>query len=141
MTAVNRCFVDSNIWIYAATQSKDIPQDLRHDAARQLLKQIEPYLSIQVVNEVAINLIRKFDFDEARVQVLIRSFFQEYIVCSMNADILLGASELRACYQLSFWDSLIVSTALQNQCDILYTEDMSNGLVINNVLTIVNPFT
>jgi predicted nucleic acid-binding protein len=43
-------------------------------------------------------------------------------------------------YQFSWWDSLIIATALENNCEILYSEDMQNGLVIENTLTIVNPF-
>jgi predicted nucleic acid-binding protein len=140
MTAANRCFVDSNVWIYAATQSEDVPPDPRHARARTLLAEIDPYLSVQVINEVSVNLIRKFQFSEGHIHALVRSFYEKYTVCPMNEDVLLGASALRASYSLSFWDSMIVSTALQYQCQTLYTEDMRDKLVINNTLTIVNPF-
>jgi predicted nucleic acid-binding protein len=40
----------------------------------------------------------------------------------------------------SNWDSLIVASALESQCSILYTEDLQHGQVIDQVLTIVNPF-
>jgi predicted nucleic acid-binding protein len=53
---------------------------------------------------------------------------------------LLEATELRSRYQLSFWDSLIVSSALSAKVNILLSEDMQNGLVIENTLEIVNPF-
>jgi predicted nucleic acid-binding protein len=140
IAAPNRYFVDSNIWIYAATQSEDVPPDPRHSDARRLLSEIEPCLSVQVVNEVSTNLIRKFNFNEERIQRLVRSFYQKYLVYSMDQQVLLKASDLRSRYRLSFWDSLIVSTALQNQCRNLYTEDMANGIVVDDVLTIVNPF-
>lgn len=136
----NRCFIDSNVWIYAATQSENTPPDPRHAAARTLLEQVKPYLSVQVVNEVSVNLIRKFKFTEASIQTLIRSFYQKYVVCPMDEENLLEVSALRQRYNLSFWDSIIASTAIQYQCPVLYTEDMSNGLVINDVLTIINPF-
>jgi hypothetical protein len=32
------CFIDSNLWIYAATESKDSPPDPRHDIARNLIQ-------------------------------------------------------------------------------------------------------
>ncbi|MGG6240364.1 PIN domain-containing protein [Nodosilinea sp. AN01ver1] len=141
MTGANHCFVDSNIWIYAATQSEDVPPDPRHEAARTLINEIEPYLSVQVINEVCVNLMRKFKFTEPTIQTLISSFYQKYVVCPMDEAILLAASAVRQRYNLSFWDSMIVSTALQSQCPILYTEDMRHGLVVHDVLTIVNPFT
>lgn len=43
MTAANRCFVDSNVWLYAATQSEDVPPDPRQETARTLLTAIDPY--------------------------------------------------------------------------------------------------
>jgi len=140
MTDADRCFVDSNIWIYAATQSEDVPLDPRHEAARALIKQIQPHLSVQVINEVSVNLIRKFKFTEVAIQTLIKSFYQKYVVCPMDEAVLLQASGVRQHYNLSFWDSMIVSTAIQYQCSVLYTEDMGHGLVIHDVLTILNPF-
>jgi len=115
MTDADRCFVDSNVWIYAATQSENVPLDPRHEAARGLIKQIKPHLSVQVINEVSVNLIRKFKFTESAIQTLIRSFYQKYVVCPMNEAILLEASHVRQRHNLSFWDSIIVSTAIHSQ--------------------------
>jgi len=43
-------------------------------------------------------------------------------------------------YRFSWWDSLIVASALETQCDALYTEDLQHGQVIENTLQIINPF-
>jgi predicted nucleic acid-binding protein len=51
------------------------------------------------------------------------------------------AIALQARYKLQYYDSLIIATALENDCDILYSEDMQHGLVIDNQLKIINPFT
>jgi predicted nucleic acid-binding protein len=75
MTGNGHCFVDSNIWIYAATQSQAATPDLRHDAARDLIVSINPYISTQVINEVSVNLIRKFKFSEAHIQKRIVTLF------------------------------------------------------------------
>ena len=135
-----RCFIDSNIWIYAATQSQDNPPDPRHETARQLITQVQPCLSVQVINEVTINLLRKFNFGEAEIRSLVRSFYKNYTGFALDADTFIQASMLRDAYQFSFWDSLIVSSALQHQCALLYSEDMQNGLVVENRLQICNPF-
>jgi predicted nucleic acid-binding protein len=134
------CFIDSNIWIYAATQSQDNPPDSRHERARQLITQVHPCLSVQVINEVTVNLLRKFTFSEAEIRSLVRSFYKNYTVFPLDADTFIQASTLREAYQLSFWDSLIVGSALQNKCDLLYSEDMQHGLVVENQLQICNPF-
>ncbi|MBV8885560.1 MAG: PIN domain-containing protein [Chroococcidiopsidaceae cyanobacterium CP_BM_RX_35] len=134
-------FIDSNVWIYAATQSQDNPPDPRHKIARQLIAQVQPCLSVQVINEVAVNLLRKFSFSEAEIWSFVRSLYKNYTVFSIDADTFIQASMLRETYQISFWDSLIVGSALQHQCSFLYSEDMQNGLVIENQLQIHNPFT
>ena len=43
-------------------------------------------------------------------------------------------------FQFSHWDSLIVATALEAGCDTLYSEDMQHGQLIDNRLTVINPF-
>ena len=52
---------------------------------------------------------------------------------------MLHASDLRSAYHLSYWDSLIIASALAVGATILYTEDMHDGLIVDNQLTIVNP--
>jgi len=49
------------------------------------------------------------------------------------------AIELDHC-GFSFYDALIVSAAIRARCDILYSEDMLDGLVIDGGLRIVNAF-
>jgi predicted nucleic acid-binding protein len=58
---------------------------------------------------------------------------------NFSNDIIMLAFTLREKYSLSFWDSIIVSTALNANCNILASEDMQNGLKIND-MTINNIF-
>ncbi len=50
------------------------------------------------------------------------------------------ASRLRQNYRFSYWDSHVVAAALDGGCTKLYSEDMQHGLVVENILTIQNPF-
>jgi predicted nucleic acid-binding protein len=43
-------------------------------------------------------------------------------------------------YSLQFYDALIIATALEHGCHTLITEDMQHGLVVEERLTINNPF-
>lgn len=47
---------------------------------------------------------------------------------------------VEATYQVSYWDALVISAALAAGCDTLYSEDMQNGQVFENCLTVRNPF-
>lgn len=50
------------------------------------------------------------------------------------------ALDIRERYNFSWYDSLIVATALEVGCDILYSEDMQNGQEIEGRMSVVNPF-
>lgn len=132
------CFIDTNIWLYAFVKGDD---DTKSSAARRLLMTSQPVVSTQIINEVCVNLLRLTDFTESQIQQLIDSFYQKYQVIGLTHIILMRASELRERYSLSFWDSLIVATGLDAGVDILYSEDMQHGLVIERRLRIRNPFT
>ncbi len=74
------------------------------------------------------------------MQQLIESFYAKYLVMELSKPLLLKASALREQYAFSFWDSLIVSSALSADASALYSEDMQDGLVIEDRLRIINPF-
>ena len=51
------------------------------------------------------------------------------------------AHAIAAKYQYAFYDSLIIAAALACNCQVLYSEDMQDGQMINNKLVIQNPLT
>ena len=133
------CFIDTNVWLYAFIASQDQNKSAK---AQALIQQSDIIISSQVVNEVCVNLIKKAQLDETSIRNLINSFYTSRCnVVDVDKSTLLRASELREELQLSFWDSLIVSSAVLGGAETLYTEDMSDGLVIEGCLTIINPFT
>lgn len=91
------------------------------------------------MNEVSVNMLRKFQADEQAIRKLIRSLYRKYLIVELNRSILLHASDLRSAYHVSYWDSLIIASALAVGATTLYTEDLQDGLIINSQLTIVNP--
>jgi len=48
--------------------------------------------------------------------------------------------ELESQAGISYWDALIVATALLSGCDTLYSEDLQHGQVFEGRVTILNPF-
>ena len=47
---------------------------------------------------------------------------------------------LAARHKLSFFDALLLAVALAGGATIFYSEDMQHGLIIEDRLTIINPF-
>ncbi len=142
----DRVFVDTNIWIYGLTESKLEADKKKREISLLLLEellkqQVQICISIQVVNECHWNLVKKFELPDEKVMRLIQENVIEITnVVSVDLITYMKANILRTQYNLSFWDSLIVASALENNCSILYTEDMQNGQVIEGKLKIVNPF-
>jgi predicted nucleic acid-binding protein len=96
-------------------------------------------LSVQVINEICVNLIKKAGFTEEQISQLVEAFYEKYPIVEMDESILLEASQLRQEYSLSFWDSMVVACALAADSQILYSEDMQDGLIIREILEIKNP--
>ena len=137
----DKVFVDSNLWLYALAQHPP-SDDVRHALALRVIFSLEkPVLSTQVVREVGRNLLRKHHITEEDLCGYIQDWYNECEVVMPNLVQELQASELRQGHRFSYWDSLIVSAALSANCRWLYSEDMQHGLVLENRLTIINPFT
>jgi predicted nucleic acid-binding protein len=134
-------FTDSNIWLYSLMTDAITPEAVRkQQSASRLLRQIRPIISTQVINETCSVLMRKARFDEAQIREVVEAFAEICTIVGLTTDTLIQASTLRSRYNFSFWDGLIVASALEAKASILYSEDMQTGLVVEGQLTIVNPF-
>lgn len=137
-TGAENCFIDTNIWLYAFIVGDDPEKATRAKALIETRSAI--FVSTQVINEACVNLIKKAHFSEQQVRQLIESFYAKYFVVELSKSLLLNGSALRDQHALSFWDSLIVASALAAGAAVLYSEDIQDGLVIENRVHIVNPF-
>jgi predicted nucleic acid-binding protein len=130
-------FIDTNIWLYSFIQSQDIQKT---EIARAVIKKCEIVISTQIINEMCVNLIKKVNFPEGKIQHLIESLYKKYPVFKLSQDILLKASKIRADKSFSFWDSVVAASALDCDANYLISEDMQDGFILENKLTIINPF-
>jgi predicted nucleic acid-binding protein len=130
-------FIDTNIWLYSFIQSQNKEKT---KIAGDIIKECEIVISVQIINEVCINLIKKVGFSEEKIQNLIESLYKKYTVFELSQDILLKASKIRNNHSFSFWDSVVAASALDCDADYLLSEDMQDGFKLENKLTIINPF-
>lgn len=127
-------FVDTNIWFYKFSKE----DERKYQIAKELTVSKEVLLSLQVVNELASNLLKKLKFSEEETTSIIEHF------CKLKWATITKATILKACairkrYQFQYWDSILLATALDAKCNIFYSEDMQNGMKIEK-MTIINPF-
>jgi predicted nucleic acid-binding protein len=131
-------FVDSNIWLYAFLKQ----EEKKRKKAKKLIKSIKNdslWISTQVINEVCFNL-RKNNFPESEIKEIVSSFYNDYRVVYFKKEIMINASAFRERYSLSFWDSLVIASALFVSCETLCSEDMHHNQIIESKLRIINPF-
>ena len=127
-------FLDSNIVLYLA--SEDL---LKADRAQELVAE-GGTISVQVLNEIANISRRKMGLSWAETRnflLMIRGLFKVEPITIEIHDVGISLAER---YQLSVYDSMIVSAALSAECDTLLSEDLQNGLLINGRLRVLNPF-
>jgi predicted nucleic acid-binding protein len=72
----------------------------------------------------------------------VESLYKKHIVAELTQTVFIHASNIRQKYKynFSYYDSIIVATALENECNVIYSEDMQHNQLIENQLRIINPF-
>lgn len=137
----DRFFVDTNVLIYAVDGSDPRKQAI---AQKWIAKAHEPgtgTLSYQVVQEWFHVVLRKavIPLGLAEANALYRQLIEPLWRVQSSRELLDQALELHQSDSLSWWDSLIVSAAIQAGCKKIVTEDLQHGRTIRGV-KILNPF-
>jgi predicted nucleic acid-binding protein len=135
-----RQFVDTNILVYAY----DTTQGQKHTQAKALLLSVwESGLgcaSIQVLQEFYVSVTRKSEIPlspEEATQVI--QDFSDWTIHRPGVKDIISAIDLHHRYQISFWDAMIIQSARQSGCGVLWSEDLSEGEEYAGV-KVVNPF-
>lgn len=135
----DKCFVDTNILVYAHDKSTGIKYERARDLIEHLWNSGNGVLSTQVLQELCINLRRKaanpFPVDEVRR--LIREYSTWEVVTNTSESVI-GALEIETRYQTSFWDALIRQAAEDAGATVLYSEDLATGQRYGTI-RVVNP--
>jgi len=139
-----KIFVDSNVWIYLFTSNEISKNSVaRSYIAENSLNNNILVISYQVLNEVAAVLKSKKMFSEEKIRFVVETMLDLCVVQDFTKKILLKASVLREEHAFSYWDSLIVATAAEANCNKLSSEDMQHGrkilgLKIHNIFNVDN---
>ena len=133
----SKVFIDSNVIIYAYSNSEKAKQQV----ARKIVKENYTVISTQVLQEISNILGRKYKLDYFSIkETLQECIYSNNEVYTNQQQTIFKACDIAERYHLSFYDSLIISAALESNCDILYSEDLQHNQIIEGVLTIINPF-
>jgi len=136
-----KSFLDTNIIVYAFGQSfpekAKIAQRLVTDGAADK----QAIISYQVVQEFINVALRGFRLAIARsdLELFVLTALFPMMAISSSPALVIEALRLHGENQLSWYDALIVTAALQGGCKVLYSEDMQHGRRFGD-LVVQNPF-
>ena len=133
-------FIDTNILVYAHDRSAGDKHVRARDLLRDLWQSGEGCLSIQVLQEFYVNVTQKVAKPLApAVASRLVSDLGVWRVHRPGVEDILDAIRLQQRYQISFWDAMIVASAIQLRCQSIWSEDLNPGQDYGGG-RVVNPF-
>ena len=134
----DRIFLDTNLWVYLYAEN---PLD-KHQKVEEIIKNKSNSIQVstQVLGELFHVITRKNLTSKPDAVNIITGIVNSFSIIEIDAPKVLQALEINTRYGYSYWDSLIVATALMCGCSIIYSEDMHHNQLIDGKLNIINPF-
>lgn len=130
----DKVFLDTNILLYLLSADP-----IKAGKAEDVIASGST-ISVQVLNEFASVASRKLQMPFEEIQEILTQIRTICAVEPITIDTHDCGIQLAMQYRLSIYDAMIVAAALLTDCTILYSEDMHDGQVIDQQLTIKNPF-
>ena len=117
--------------------SSDIKKRQR---AYESIEQYDCQISTQVINEFNNICIKKLKIRINEIQNFVNQICSYCDLAYIDEDTINIALEIRAKYEYSYYDNLMVASALERDCAYFISEDLTDGQVIESSLKIKNIF-
>lgn len=134
MPANRPAFIDTNVVLYAIGDASP-----KQDAAWRVIFD-RPCASVQVLNECSSVLLKKQRLSVDQVRDCLEDLMQFIEVLPLGLADVRRAWSVKSRYGFSYYDSLIVATALNAGCGVLHSEDLQHGQILDQQLSVTNPF-
>jgi len=129
-----RFALDTNILIYLEGN------DITKRKIAEILLSYDPVIPAQVISEF-INVIRRLR-KTPKYQLIAEAsaIFRHCSIAPLEQSTLDLAKTLIDRYDFQIFDSIIVASALEADCNTLFSEDMQHNMIVYKQLKIINPF-
>jgi predicted nucleic acid-binding protein len=131
-------FVDTNIFIYAHDSSAGLKREKARELIARLFESGDGAISTQVLSEFYSIATKKLSMNRRVAEEIVSDLHVWTLHRPAHADII-AAIQLQHRYAIQWWDALIVNSAIDLGCGILWSEDLSHGQLYGSV-TVQNPF-
>lgn len=136
--AAEGLFLDTNILVYAFDRKAGTKWKMARGWLQDFCRgPVQPHLSVQVLQEVHVTLVRK-GHAPGKSAALVGDFLNWPVVAN-TTGVLRSALEIQQRHQLSYWDSSVIAAALEAGCEQMWSGDLGSGRDYGG-LTVVNPF-
>lgn len=133
----DRVFIDTNLLVYSISTDPVKATQIEH----LLHKPFRFIISTQIINEFANTCFRKNLLPATEIKQVIEGFLLFFELVTPGEITIRSALDLKQRYGYSWYDSMVIASALEQGCSILFSEDLQNGQTIEGQMTILNPFT
>jgi predicted nucleic acid-binding protein len=134
----DREFVDTNVLVYAFDRTAGAKREAAIELLQRLWFQHTGCISLQVLQEFYVTTTRKLSMPPADAQAQVERFGKWRVHRPALEDVLASIESHRR-RQISFWDALILRSAAQLGCSVLWSEDLKAGVKWGAVV-VRNPF-
>ncbi len=136
----DKIFLDTNVIIYAYDVSAGEKNKKATNILIDLWNSGLGVISTQVLQEFFFTITKKIPkpLDIKSAKKIVNDFLKWNLVVN-DGESILDAIEIQLRYKYSFWDSLIIESAVKGRASFLFSEDLSDGQQIDGI-TIKNPF-
>ncbi len=132
----DKCFIDTNILVYCYSTTEPV----KKRKAIEVSRSENAIISTQVLKEFSNTLLKKFELDWVSIERTLDELTESFIIFINQPHTIKKACSIGSGYGYTFYDSLIIASALEAGCKILYTEDLQHMQLIDKKLQIINPF-
>lgn len=131
-------FIDTNVLLYAISTARE--EHAKKKMARDVLRTKAWGLSVQVLQEFYVNATRspRPAMSHRDAVAAVKTFLRRPTV-GIDTDMVLKGLRIKERYRLSYWDATIIAAAQTLGAATIYTEDLNDGQVYEDV-KVHNPF-
>lgn len=134
-------FLDTNIFIYSFDPTEPGKASRSAELIRQALKTRAGIVSYQVIQQFYNVALRRFanPMTTAEAEQYLSTTFRPLLAVHSSQALYNHALQVVSRHKLSWYDAVILASAIEGECDVLNSEDFQNGQSFGT-LRIVNPF-
>ena len=134
-TIMNNIAIDTNILLYSISKN----ENRKLPIAANLIDE-NPIIFPQNLSEFINVLLNRWKYPKENMGLIVSEVLNSCQLINTSVSAYKQSFELVKRYDFQVFDAIIVASALNAGCRILFSEDMQDNLVVEKQLTIINPF-